>query len=114
MFCNVIGEKEMPVYEYECQECNKVFEVQQKIADEPLRDCPECQAPVKKLMSMSSFQLKGGGWYADGYASKSSASSSSTPSAAAADKPATDTAGKTKESAGCSTEKKASCGCGQS
>jgi len=59
----------MPVYEYECQQCNKVFEVQQKIADKPLSDCPECQAPVKKLMSMSSFQLKGGGWYADGYSS---------------------------------------------
>lgn len=59
----------MPVYEYECQKCDKVFEVQQKIADEPLSECPQCQAPVKKLMSMSSFQLKGGGWYADGYAS---------------------------------------------
>jgi putative FmdB family regulatory protein len=59
----------MPVYEYECQKCNKVFEVQQKIADKPLSDCPECHAPVKKLMSMSSFQLKGGGWYADGYSS---------------------------------------------
>ncbi len=59
----------MPVYEYECQKCDKVFEVQQKIADEPLGECPQCQAPVKKLMSMSSFQLKGGGWYADGYAS---------------------------------------------
>lgn len=59
----------MPVYEYECQECNKVFEVQQKIADKPLSNCPKCQAPVKKLMSMTSFQLKGGGWYADGYSS---------------------------------------------
>jgi len=72
--CSVIGEKEMPVYEYECQECNKVFEVQQKIADEPLSHCPECEAPVKKLMSMSSFQLKGGGWYADGYSSTSNGS----------------------------------------
>lgn len=59
----------MPVYEYECQECSKVFEVQQKIADNPLSNCPECQGPVKKLMSMTSFQLKGGGWYADGYSS---------------------------------------------
>lgn len=59
----------MPVYEYECKECDKVFEVQQKMADDPLSECPECQAPVTKLMSMSSFQLKGGGWYADGYAS---------------------------------------------
>ncbi len=61
----------MPVYEYECQECDKVFEVQQKIADPPIRFCPDCQAPVKKLVSKSSFQLKGSGWYADGYASSS-------------------------------------------
>jgi putative FmdB family regulatory protein len=63
----------MPVYEYECSSCNKVFEVQQKISDDPLTKCPECAGEVKKLMSMSSFQLKGGGWYADGYASASAA-----------------------------------------
>ncbi len=61
----------MPVYEYECQECERVFELQQRIADEPLKQCPECDGQVKKLMSMSSFQLKGGGWYADGYSSTS-------------------------------------------
>lgn len=61
----------MPVYEYECNDCHKVFEVQQKISDAPLSVCPECDGSVKKLMSMSSFQLKGGGWYADGYASSS-------------------------------------------
>lgn len=61
----------MPVYEYECKECEKVFEVQQRIADEPLKQCPDCDGEIKKLMSMSSFQLKGGGWYADGYASPS-------------------------------------------
>lgn len=59
----------MPVYEYECKDCEKVFEIQQRISDDPLKNCPECQGEVKKLMSMSSFQLKGGGWYADGYAS---------------------------------------------
>jgi len=61
----------MPVYEYECNACHKVLEVQQKMADDPLTTCPECQGELKKLMSMSSFQLKGGGWYADGYASTS-------------------------------------------
>lgn len=61
----------MPVYEYECKECDRVFEVQQKMSDKPLTTCPECQAPVKKLVSRSSFQLKGGGWYADGYSSTS-------------------------------------------
>ncbi|PID44866.1 MAG: transcriptional regulator [Proteobacteria bacterium] len=64
----------MPVYEYECKDCRKVFEVQQKISDEPLTVCPDCSGGLKKLVSISSFQLKGGGWYADGYASSSGAS----------------------------------------
>ena len=59
----------MPVYEYECKACEKVIEVQQKMADAPLTNCPDCDGPISKLMSMSSFQLKGGGWYADGYSS---------------------------------------------
>jgi len=59
----------MPVYEYECPACKKILEVQQRMADDPLTQCPECKGPVKKIMSRSSFQLKGGGWYADGYAS---------------------------------------------
>ena len=59
----------MPVYEYECKVCENVFEIQQKMADAPLTVCPDCTGPVTKLISMNSFQLKGGGWYADGYAS---------------------------------------------
>ena len=59
----------MPVYEYECPACEKVHEVQQRMADDPLSQCPECEGPVKKIMSRSSFALKGGGWYADGYSS---------------------------------------------
>jgi putative FmdB family regulatory protein len=59
----------MPVYEYECPACEVVHEIQQRMADDPLRDCPDCGGPVKKIMSRSSFQLKGGGWYADGYSS---------------------------------------------
>ncbi|HEB50450.1 MAG TPA: zinc ribbon domain-containing protein [Desulfobulbus sp.] len=61
----------MPVYEYECVECEKVFEVQQRITDDPLDECPECGGKVKKLISRSSFHLKGGGWYADGYSGPS-------------------------------------------
>ncbi len=75
----------MPVYEYECPACEIVHEVQQRIADDPLQDCPECGGPVKKIMSRSSFQLKGGGWYADGYSSakpKKAEKKSSTPAAA--------------------------------
>lgn len=42
------------------------------MTETPLTTCPDCSGTVKKLVSMSSFQLKGGGWYADGYNSKSS------------------------------------------
>ena len=67
----------MPVYEYECKACENIFEIQQKMADPPLAVCPECTGPVTKLISMNSFQLKGGGWYADGYGSQPPASKAS-------------------------------------
>jgi putative FmdB family regulatory protein len=70
----------MPIYEYECPACDKVFEVQQRMSDDPLSTCPDCGGDVKKLVSMSSFHLKGGGWYSDGYSSK--------PDAGGKDKPA--------------------------
>ncbi|MGI6657218.1 MAG: FmdB family zinc ribbon protein [Desulfobulbus sp.] len=57
----------MPVYEYECKQCEQIFEVQQRITDAPITTCPECGGEVRKLISMSSFHLKGGGWYTDGY-----------------------------------------------
>ncbi len=69
----------MPVYEYECPQCEKVLEVQQRMTDDPLSACPDCGGEVKKLISMSSFQLKGGGWYADGYGASSAAKESKTP-----------------------------------
>ena len=69
----------MPVYEYECEKCQKVFEIQQRMSDDPLQECPECHGKVKKLMSVNSFQLKGGGWYADGYSSTSSSASTKAP-----------------------------------
>ena len=59
----------MPIYEYECKECG-VFEVMQKITDDPLERCPKCKRKVKKLISESSFVLKGSGWYATDYAKK--------------------------------------------
>lgn len=60
----------MPLYEYECQVCSRVFEIWQKVSDDPKSTCPECSGPLRKLVSLSSFQLKGSGWYADGYAAK--------------------------------------------
>jgi putative FmdB family regulatory protein len=67
----------MPIYEYECTSCCNVFEVFQRMTEDPLTSCPDCSGSVKKLVSMSSFQLKGGGWYSDGYSSKASNGSGS-------------------------------------
>jgi putative FmdB family regulatory protein len=78
----------MPIYEYECQACRHRFEEWQKMSDKPVKVCPKCKArKVQKLISHTSFQLKGGGWYSDLYASPKPGA----PAAAAestADKPA--------------------------
>jgi len=61
----------MPIYEYACEKCEREFEVEQRITDDPIKTCPHCRSRrVKRLISQTSFTLKGGGWYADGYASK--------------------------------------------
>ena len=62
----------MPIYEYRCNACGKQFELFQKITDDPLAECPECGGTVERLVSASSFSLKGSGWYKDGYASSDS------------------------------------------
>ena len=61
----------MPVYEYRCKRCQKTFEVLQKISSEPLRTCLECGGPLEKLISVSSFQFKGSGWYITDYKNRS-------------------------------------------
>jgi putative FmdB family regulatory protein len=64
----------MPIYEYLCAKCKHEFEAEQRITDAPIRTCPKCRArKVKRLISQTSFVLKGGGWYSDLYSSKSSA-----------------------------------------
>jgi putative FmdB family regulatory protein len=61
----------MPIYEYTCAKCDNEFEVEQRITDEPVKTCPACRSrKVKRLISQTSFVLKGGGWYADLYSSK--------------------------------------------
>lgn len=61
----------MPIYEYECQECEYRHEVLQKISDALLTDCPSCQAKaLKKLVSAAGFRLSGSGWYETDFKSK--------------------------------------------
>jgi putative FmdB family regulatory protein len=68
----------MPIYEYACSACGHQFEEWQKITDKPVRTCPKCKAKkVEKLISQTSFQLKGGGWYSDLYAGPKPGSKSS-------------------------------------
>lgn len=61
----------MPMYEYGCSDCGNQFEVRQKFSDQPLAKCPQCGGPVAKLISQTSFALKGSGWYAQGYSKDS-------------------------------------------
>ncbi len=77
----------MPIYEYQCSKCEKVTEVLQKISDPPLQVCSECGGPVSKLVSRTSFQLKGTGWYATDYKKSSSSSADSKPAASTETKP---------------------------
>ena len=54
----------LPIYEYQCRSCGHDFETIQKINEDPLVDCPECEQPeLKKLVSAVAFRLKGTGWY---------------------------------------------------
>jgi putative FmdB family regulatory protein len=60
----------MPIYEYRCDKCEHEFEREQRISDDPVKTCPECRSrKVKRLISQTSFVLKGGGWYSDLYSS---------------------------------------------
>ena len=65
----------MPIYEYECEKCHEISEALQHFSDPPLTTCEHCGGPLHKLISKSSFHLKGGGWYADGYGSTGASSS---------------------------------------
>jgi putative FmdB family regulatory protein len=57
----------MPIYEYECGKCG-VFETSQRISEAALTKCPTCRRKVRRLISSTSFQLKGTGWYVTDYA----------------------------------------------
>lgn len=61
----------MPIYEYECSQCHQTSDALQKVNDPPPESCPKCGArnTLSRLLSRTSFVLKGGGWYADLYSS---------------------------------------------
>lgn len=61
----------MPVYEFQCPNDGTIIEEFVKMGTEQV-ECPKCHCKAKKIISTCTFSLKGGGWYADGYAAKKS------------------------------------------
>jgi putative FmdB family regulatory protein len=61
----------MPIYEYECTKCGAMEEIFQKLSEKPRLKCKHCSGKLHKLISQSSFHLKGTGWYVTDYANKS-------------------------------------------
>ena len=58
----------MPLYEYRCEQCDRVFEVIQKFSDAPLTIHEGCGGRVERLISAPGLQFKGSGWYITDYA----------------------------------------------
>ena len=56
----------MPMYEYKCKKCQKIEEILQGY-DEPAPQCEKCKEAMTRMISRTSFSLKGGGWFKDGY-----------------------------------------------
>jgi putative FmdB family regulatory protein len=86
----------VPTYEYQCEKCQRVFEVRQRITEAPLTTCEACGGRVKRLLSPAPFILKGEGWYVTDYPSESRKKAKETEKAPSngstdkADKPAAD------------------------
>ncbi len=60
----------MPLYEYECQDCGRHFEVIQKFSDDLLTECSECEGALEKVLSAPAVHFKGSGWYVTDYGRK--------------------------------------------
>ncbi len=63
----------MPTYDYRCEKCNDVFEVEQKMSDPLLKECPKCKGPIKRLISAAGIVFKGSGFHVNDYKAKNPA-----------------------------------------
>lgn len=76
----ILGFINMPIYEYQCQLCGYKFEQLQSLSEKPLRVCPQCKkAKLVKLVSNTSFQLKGTGWYVTDFKNQTKKDAGSSP-----------------------------------
>ena len=83
----------MPIYEYQCDNCDYKLECIQKIDEDPLLTCPRCETDsLRKLVSAASFRLKGTGWYATDFKDKPKQPASDSSSSASVSKPEAKTA----------------------
>jgi len=78
----------VPTYEYECDACHRVFEVRQRITEDPLKTCDACGGAVRRLLSAAPFILKGEGWYVTDYPSESRKKARDSEKSSASDKTA--------------------------
>ena len=99
----------MPIYEYQCQKCGAIEEALQKFSDKPLTKCKHCSGKLHKLVSRSSFHLKGTGWYVTDYTnrSKDTAAATEKKSEKAAQPKTQKAASKTQKSASSPSKKNA-------
>ena len=81
----------MPIYEYHCPKCG-TFETTQRITEPALKRCPTCKSKVERMISATSFVLKGSGWYATDYARSGSAKATDGSSEKSDSKPSSETA----------------------
>jgi putative FmdB family regulatory protein len=88
----------MPIYGYACKNCDHKLDALQKIADDPLVDCPACGKPqLKRQLSAPRFRLKGKGWYETDFKKDNQRNLAGDQDAAKPDKKAADKADKKSE-----------------
>jgi putative FmdB family regulatory protein len=86
IFYTTQREGTLPIYEYQCTNCGRTVEEMQRITDEPLQKCPFCKGKLRRLISLTSFQLKGTGWYATDYKDKGKKAKAEKPTAKSSEK----------------------------
>ena len=59
----------MPIYEYKCEN-GHVFDIMQRMSEDPLKECVECAAPVRKVLHPVGISFKGSGFYSTDYNKK--------------------------------------------
>jgi len=99
----------MPIYEYRCTTCRHTFEVIQKLSDAPVATCAQCSGKLEKLVSRTSFHLKGGGWFINDYGASPSQESSGKENKGGKEPKAGDAASAPSKGGGCS----GACGCAE-